>query len=46
MGFNPEGGRVDFNLFGEYNDISTNSRMILEKNSKWDTMVIPTLMST
>ena len=46
MCFNPEGSRVDFNLFGEYDDISTNSRVILAKNSKLDTMVIHTLMST
>ena len=31
MGFNPEGGRVDFDLFAEYNDISTNRRVILKK---------------
>lgn len=33
MGFNPEGGGVDFNLFTEYNDISTNSRVILKNNN-------------
>ena len=30
MRFNPEGGRVYFNLFAKYNDIRTNSRVILK----------------
>ena len=37
MSFNPKGSRVDFNLFGEYNNSSSNGWVILQ-TEKCDAM--------